>query len=192
MVGPLSLVSLQHVDRSWHPADDERTLLKAPITPFIVVFCHIIAHPFETSEDLQLLAEFVVTLYELRRFSDGMVKMYKLCDVFSKVANLYVRAKTSESSNEAELNAGTITDSASSNWIGQPAVDDIDEYLSAIGFAPPPAPAINELSADMTGDMPFDASYLADWYAGNSSLMGLLEQDIGYSLNSGEWPGPTA
>jgi hypothetical protein len=62
----------------------------------------------------------------------------------------------------------------------QPAINDIDGYLSAIGFAPP---ATENFANTATGNEQLDASYLNDWFYGNSSLMGLLEQDINY-----EWP----
>ena len=66
-----------------------------------------------------------------------------------------------------------------SKWIGQPAVNEIDEYLSIMGFAPP---AIASGGPDPFGsNADFDASFLTDWYQGNSSLIGLLEQDLMFS-----------
>lgn len=164
-----------------------RTLLKGPITPFTVTFCHIIAHPLATSADLALLAEFVATLKDLRRFSEGMVKLYRLCDIFCNVANLYVQAKEKESrSFNATTQPGiTIVDS-SAEWIGQPAVNDIDEYLATMGFAPPPASAANVVPNPMDSNLDLDASFLMDWYQGNSSLMGFLEQDLSYPGESGD------
>ncbi|KAK0276305.1 hypothetical protein LTR35_010630 [Friedmanniomyces endolithicus] len=149
------------------------TLLKAPITPFTVTFCHIIAHPFMADADLGLLADYVATLKDLRRFSDGMIKMYRLCDVFCKVATLYVHAKI----NEAKQ-GGKIQYHDTPAWIGQPAVNDIDGYLSTIGFAPPPPGGIEGGPDVFGGDEDFDASFLLDWYEGNNSLMGFLEQDL--------------
>ncbi|TKA67746.1 hypothetical protein B0A55_07789 [Friedmanniomyces simplex] len=150
------------------------TLLKAPITPFTVTFCHIIAHPFTADTDLSLLAEFVATLKDLRRFSDGMVKLYRLCDVFCKVATLYIQAKVNEAGQRGELQ---YRDTPLPNWIGQPAVNDIDGYLSTIGFAPPPG-SLNGGPGIFGSNEDFDASFLNDWYEGNNSLMGFLEQDL--------------
>ena len=141
-----------------------RSLLKAPITPFLVVFCSIIAHPSTSSGDLELLIAFVATLHDLRRFSDGMLKMYALCDIFCKVATLYVRAKGKEARLEP-----------SADWMGQPAVNDIDGYLSTMGFAPFPADA-NVMLNELGGNDEF--SFLSDWHEGSNSLMGFLEQDL--------------
>ncbi|KAI7231683.1 hypothetical protein KC330_g6295 [Hortaea werneckii] len=169
------------------------TLLKAPITPFIVTFCHITAHPFSTKDDLQLLADFVATLKELCRFSDGMAKLHKLCDVFCKVADLYVRAKALEATQVNNTmsynNAGNA--SAVPDWMGQPAVNDIDDYLSTIGFAPPATMPLNGYSDASLQTTQFDPSYLTGWYAGSSSIMGLLEQDMPFPdvANAGQWPG---
>ncbi|KAK5143958.1 hypothetical protein LTR32_004014 [Rachicladosporium monterosium] len=149
------------------------TLLKAPITPFTVTFCHIIAHPFMADADMGLLADYVATLKDLRRFSDGMIKMYRLCDVFCKVATLYVHAKI----NEAKQ-GGQVEYHDTPAWIGQPAVNDIDGYLSTIGFAPPPPGGIDGGPDMFGGNEDFDASFLLDWYEGNNSLMGFLEQDL--------------
>ncbi|KAK0943842.1 hypothetical protein LTR29_004606 [Friedmanniomyces endolithicus] len=148
------------------------TLLKAPITPFTVTFCHIIAHPFMADADLGLLADYVATLKDLRRFSDGMIKMYRLCDVFCKVATLYVQAKINEAKQGGEMQYHDTP-----AWIGQPAVNDIDGYLSTIGFAPPPG-GIDGGPDMFGGTEDFDASFLLDWYEGNNSLMGFLEQDL--------------
>ncbi|TKA68876.1 hypothetical protein B0A55_09252 [Friedmanniomyces simplex] len=75
--------------------------------------------------------------------------------------------------------------------IGQPAVNDIDGYLSTIGFAPPPGSV--DGGPDMFGiNEDFDASFLNDWYEGNNSLMGFLEQDMTFpgELDYGYMPGP--
>ena len=74
----------------------------------------------------------------MRTFSDGMIRLHKLCDVFTKVAMPYVRAKTNEAAFETSMSSGVIAnDNTSSGNFGQYAVDDIDEYLSSIGFGPP-------------------------------------------------------
>jgi hypothetical protein len=100
----------------------------------------------------------------------GIAKYARLCDVFQRVAECYVQAKAQEgfgitSGNESSVQATSV----------QPALHDIDGYLSSIGFAPPPAMdgfAANDMNdADMT-------NYLQDWFQGNSSMMGLLEQDF--------------
>lgn len=170
------------------------TLLKGPITPFVVTFCNIVAHPLTTKEDLCLLEEFVRTLQNLRRFSDGMIKLHRLCDVFCKVATLYVRSKASEAKQVPDMDHGSgamapVLD-PNVDWTGQPASNDIDTYLSTMGFAPPSGGNINGEPSGLD-DLAFDPSFLMDWYQGNNSLMGLLEQDTdfwngtGYDFQSG-------
>jgi hypothetical protein len=127
--------------------------------------------------DLQLLSDFVATLKQLYRFSEGMAKLHKLCDTFCKVASLYVRAKYSEAAQKSEVQPEYGMNSLDSNLYGQPMVDDIDNYLLSMGLLPP-SMATEGDPAGMSGDPAFDPSFLNDWYQGNSSLMGLLEQDM--------------
>lgn len=150
------------------------TLLHAPFTPFTVVFCNIIANTLDASEDLRLLADFVATLKSLSSLSEGVAKLYRLCDVFQKVAELYVQAKAQEATrvNLQETNAAPPMQPSM-----QPAINDIDGYLSTIGFAPPPT---ENFANNSLGNDQLDATYLNDWFYGNSSLMGLLEQDLTY------------
>lgn len=150
------------------------TLLHAPFTPFTVTFCYIIANPTNASKDLRLLADFVATLQSLSHFSEGVAKLYRLCDVFQKVADLYVQAKAQEATRM------TLQDNSAAPPMQpsmQPAINDIDGYLSTIGFAPP---ATDNFANNTTGSDQLDATYLNDWFYGNSSLMGLLEQDLTY------------
>jgi hypothetical protein len=154
------------------------------MTPFMVVFCHIITHPFASQQDLQLLGDFVATLEQLFRFSEGMAKLHKLCDTFCKVASLYVRAKYSEAAQKNDLQPEYALNDSASGFYGQPVVDDIDNYLLSMGLLPP-SMATEGQSSEIPGDAAFDPSFLNDWYQGNSSLMGLLEQDLpldGYGL----------
>ena len=154
------------------------TLLHAPFTPFTVTFCHVIANPTTANEDLQLLGDFVSMLKSLSHLSEGVSKLYRLCDVFQKVADLYVKAKAQEAERMTmqSNNAAPITQPSM-----QPAINDIDGYLSAIGFAPP---ATDTFADKSTVGNQSDATYLNDWFYGNSSLMGMLEQDITYPT----WP----
>jgi len=59
-----------------------------------------------------------------------------------------------------------------------PAINDIDGYLSTIGFAPPTGAGAGKGTAEPSVDQYFDADYLNEWFSGNTSLMGLLEQDF--------------
>lgn len=150
------------------------TLLHAPFTPFTVTFCHIIANPTDATQDLRLLGDYVATLRSLSHLSEGVGKLYRLCDVFQKVADLYVRAKAEEASRMVLQSKNAVPIMQPSI---QPAINDIDNYLSAIGFGPPP---IDNFANNSTDSAQLDAIYLNDWLYGNSSLMGLLEQDLTY------------
>ena len=136
-----------------------------------MTFCHIIANPTAANTALQLLAGFVATLQSLSHLSEGAAKLYSLCDVFQKVADLYVQAKTQEATRIAMTRMNSVQPAMD---FMQPAMDDIDEYLSVIGFAPPVTESFPGASAN---DRHLDADYLNDWFNGNSSLIGLLEQD---------------
>lgn len=157
------------------------TLLHAPFTPFTVVFCHIIANAGSADTDLQLLGDFVATLRSLSHLSEGVAKLYRLCDVFQKVADLYVQAKAQEAA-RASLQNSSSSAVPSAPPSMQPAINDIDGYLSAIGFAPPMQDNFSS-GASVPGNQ-LDANYLNDWFYGSSSLMGLLEQDLTYPT----WP----
>jgi hypothetical protein len=149
-----------------------RTLFHAPFTPFTVTFCHIIAKPLHGNDDLVLLAEFVATLRSLEYLSEGVAKLYRLCDIFQKVAELYTQAKIQEvnrGDQQRDRSAVPVTDSR------QPAIDDIDGYLSTIGFAPP---SMDSFDSTLVDDAQLDADHLSNWFHGNNSLMGLLEQDL--------------
>ena len=154
-----------------------RTTLNAPLTPFTVVFCHIIANHNDAQDDLQLLEKFVMGLQSARQISEGVEKFYQLCSVFWKVAEAYVRAKNEEAKFLHSSNSMSASNMQNTSW--QPAIGELDGYLSALGFAPllPSAghsdvyPASSAMETDMS-------THLYDWYSGNASLYGLLEQDL--------------
>jgi hypothetical protein len=133
-----------------------------------VTFCHIIANPLNGDDDLCLLAEFVATLRSLEYLSEG--------------AELYTQAKIQEANRHNQRNDSSsdpVTESM------QPAINDIDGCLSSIGFAPPSTPGT--FSGALVDDAQLDADYLSNWFDGNNTLMGLLEQD----LASTGWPDVT-
>ncbi|PVI00035.1 hypothetical protein DM02DRAFT_614634 [Periconia macrospinosa] len=72
------------------------SILQAPFTPFIVIFCNAVLHCDPT--DLNSLAEFTHSLESCRTVSEGADKLYKMCHLFLQVAKLYVDAKTKEAS----------------------------------------------------------------------------------------------
>ncbi|CAI6230604.1 unnamed protein product [Periconia digitata] len=141
------------------------SILQAPFTPFIVIFCNAVLHCDPT--DLSSLADFVQSLESCRTVSEGADKLYKMCYLFLQVAKLYVDAKTKESvastpsmtaerrarnasaGSEAGFEAaGTgisgggaagMRQGGSSTATTLNAIGQFDPYLSALGLMPNPA-----------------------------------------------------
>lgn len=153
-----------------------RITLNTPLTPFTVLFCHIIANHKDCKEDLQLLERFIRSMHRSRSVSEGAEKFYQLCSIFWKVAEVYVHVKNTEEQNIQETN-GEAQDAQRTDL--QPIIGDFDEHLSALGLAPQPFQLgpTDLLSSEfpLEEDM---STYLQDWYSGNASLYGLLEQDL--------------
>ena len=66
------------------------TLLHTPFTPFLVIFCHIIET--QSTSDLTMLGDFLQTLQPARGISSAIEKMFLVCDVFHRVAKLFIGA----------------------------------------------------------------------------------------------------
>ncbi|RYP52655.1 hypothetical protein DL768_002211 [Monosporascus sp. mg162] len=66
------------------------TLLHTPFTPFLVIFCHIIKN--QSTDDLKILGDFIGTLQPARGVSSSVEKMFLVCNVFYRVAKLFVEA----------------------------------------------------------------------------------------------------
>lgn len=152
--------------------------LNVPLTPFTVLFCHIIANIKDCEKDLKLLERFVRSMHRSRGVSDGTEKLYQLCSVFWNVAKAYVQVKNQEVSGVYGSGSGMLIGTNQAN--AQPVTGDFDEYLSALGLAPQP---VQTTSTDLTApgfqleeDM---SNYLQDWWSGNGNLYGLLDQDLG-------------
>ena len=152
---------------------DHRITLNTPLTPFTVLFCHIISRQADCADDLHLLKRFIRSLQYSRNVSEGADKFYQLCSVFWKVAEAYVQVKDTETRNMQLTGQEMDPDTQ------QPNIDDFDEYLTALGLAPQPfyanATTLPDSELPLDNDM---SAYLQDWYSGNASLYGLLEQDL--------------
>jgi hypothetical protein len=72
------------------------TLLHTPFTPFLVIFSHTIET--QSLEDLKLLSDFAETMRPAQGISSGIDKMYLICDVFHRVAKLFLEASARSSS----------------------------------------------------------------------------------------------
>nr|POE46225.1 hypothetical protein CFP56_73187 [Quercus suber] len=147
-----------------------RVVLNTPLTPFTVLFCHIIANHHEVQDDLDLIRDYVVSLRPACQLSDGIEKFYRMCSVFWKVAEAYVSAKLSEEASRLK-NVSPTTQNLES------VMGEFDGYLSSLGFAPVP-PELEVESATSGAAASDMSSYLYDWYSGNASLYGLLEQNF--------------
>ena len=166
------------------------TLLHAPFTPFTMAFSTIIAHPARSIKDLSLLADFTAALGTLSHVSESVAKLYRICDVLQKVADLYVKAKAQEAAQLYDTTAAvaaarSISGGAVNVSTSQPdppvqsTLRNIDGCLSAIGIVP----AVTQYPdgtpmRDNSNHQPDDVNYLHDWFQGNGSLMGLLEHDL--------------
>lgn len=141
-------------------------LLNSPLTPFTVIFCEVISHHQNSTDDLQLMRSYVASLFPACQLSTGVQKFYDLCSVFLRVAEAYTAAKIAEDANRSE-DAGFVT-------------GEFDEYLSSLGLAP--FPQVNDVASETS-------AHLHDWFTGNASLYGLLDMGISGVGNSGDGMG---
>ncbi|KAL1913209.1 hypothetical protein Sste5344_000756 [Sporothrix stenoceras] len=132
------------------------TVLYAPFTPLIVMFCHVIemashCHQAEGSlaedeitTDLAHLEAFAASLQPLVSLSQAIARMHSLSRLLHQLATLYVQAKRTEEAVEDE----TPTTAANTNHETQMHIDsagmqtvgtDLDLYLSQLGFLPDPS-----------------------------------------------------
>ena len=161
-------------------------LLHAPLTTFTGIFYNIIANPSDSQEDVQLLEDFVASLEPARRLSDPIEKFYQLCSAFVRVAQAYVRAKAQRQPTRNSDVAPRIASQAL-----QPAIGLYDQHSPALGRSSPRTAITNSmvtgvaLSNATTNDFEQQQQQFLDmtqssqeWYSGNASLFGLLEQDF--------------
>jgi hypothetical protein len=148
-----------------------------------VTFCHIIANPTVANADLCLLADFVATLQSFSHMSDGIEKLYRLCDIFQRVADLYIKAKVQEANGTHPQWDGLMAPTTAAAPT-QPSISDMDGHLSAMGFAPPAVFDGGGLAGSSTENAEFDANYLQDWFSGNSSLTEFLEYNMTLTPNN--------
>lgn len=142
--------------------------------------------------------------------SEGAERMHKLCRVFYQVAKLYVEAKARESESQSSqrrenrpnlstvglADVGghqmTMSEPDAFQWQAQ----EFNPYLNALGFMPgleftEPASG-NVAYCNNSADAPNNPTWssesmdynstvgIQDWFSGNQSIMGLLEQDLDF------------
>lgn len=158
-----------------------RNIIYVPFTPVIILFCHIV----ETSdeEDLRRLADFTDSLQPVCAASEAVAKFHRICQVLHNVASLCIRAKAQRRQDPHDRDHDMA-------MVG----DNIDMYLSQLGFMPQFGGAGNPLAGGGAsgqfgggdgGDMPgvgfaaaSQASELGNWFSGNTHILGLLEEDL--------------
>lgn len=160
-----------------------RYIIHLPFTPFIVIFCNVIA----TSDlsDLANLQAFLSTLESAAKRSEAAEKLYHLCFILHRVAALYVEAKS-------RSNVGTPSNDDFVHW----PVGELGPYLNALGFAPhdmslgtesgfsvggAAGTAINHEQRSLDSQKgEAQAANLEDWFSGAQHIMGLLEEDLSF------------
>ncbi|KAF1997763.1 hypothetical protein P154DRAFT_547189 [Amniculicola lignicola CBS 123094] len=168
------------------------SILQAPFTPFIVVFCNAITQCDPT--DLGSLSDFVLSLEPCRTIAEGADKLYKMCHLFLQVAKIYVEAKTKEKeAHQASTAAGQ--DGFYDTAEGGQSMDfstmtQFDPYLSALGLVPnsgwplPAYPAMegfqgmDGLGTGVPGGQAGSRNTVQDWFSGSRYIMGLMEDDV--------------
>ncbi|KAI4621494.1 uncharacterized protein J4E87_006711 [Alternaria ethzedia] len=118
------------------------SVLQAPFTPFIVIFCHSIqkADTSDVEPDLNSLSEFVGSLESCRTISEGADKLYKMCHLFLRVARLYVTAKKQDAASRSrgvmQNNQSGYYTTVDGTQLDLNAMSQFDPYLSALGLMP--------------------------------------------------------
>lgn len=138
------------------------TILYAPFTPFLVIFSNVLATA--NTDDLARLHDFVDSISD-SDFSNGARKMHHVCEMFYRIAKLYVLAKQAQ---QPEDTAVAVPSLDSTPYSGGPDLNTLNPYLNAIGFAGDPM-------LDLNNGINPDAG---DWFQGNQWVMGLLDDDL--------------
>lgn len=140
------------------------TVLYAPFTPLIVMFCHVIemasryhqaegrlVQEGEITSDLAHLEAFAASLQPLASLSHAIARMHSLSRLLHQLATLYVQAKRVEEAVEdetpttavnnmsADPETGTQMQIDSAAGMMQTVGTDLDLYLSQLGFLPDPS-----------------------------------------------------
>ncbi|KAH8196921.1 hypothetical protein TruAng_008907 [Truncatella angustata] len=135
-----------------------RTLLFAPFTPLIAIFCHAIERLDEG--DLRELESFIVSLEPVCPLSESTEQLHRLAQALHNIAYLYIKAKKSQFGMQDTV----------------PMERDFESYLTRLGLM---VPATGHTGYDNVATGPPQNQPLGGWFAGNVTMMGLLEEDLG-------------
>lgn len=148
------------------------------------MFCYVIST--SNSEDLQRLGEFVTSLQSSSQATEAANRFYRLCYVFHQVATLYVEANSRTKGTDGGLVTQLLPEDLELTDVPW---SEFDQYLNALGFAPPKAIAPDGEPSTTAGSFdtisgfspaPDPPGSLESWFQGNQYMMGLLEQDLSY------------
>ncbi|KAH6653155.1 hypothetical protein BKA67DRAFT_519399, partial [Truncatella angustata] len=134
------------------------TLLFAPFTPLIAIFCHAIERLDEG--DLRELESFIVSLEPVCPLSESTEQLHRLAQALHNIAFLYIKAKKSQFGMQDTV----------------PMERDFESYLTRLGLM---VPATGHTGYDNVATGPPQNQPLGGWFAGNVTMMGLLEEDLG-------------
>ncbi|KAM5385702.1 hypothetical protein ACJZ2D_000901 [Fusarium nematophilum] len=165
------------------------TLLFAPFTPFIVLFCHIIESKSEA--DLNRLHAFATSIESAPPLSDAASKMRHLFQVLYNVALHYVECISVPSGGQAQANDNFALN-ANLTALGFPPINHEDGGQQDVTWVPAQdqsASLQHALDGDATALEGLDGQggthptmwightmELEEWFKGNHNMMGLLEE----------------
>lgn len=129
--------------------------LYTPLTPFTVLFTHVIHNHEDGRADLRLLNDFVESLKPARHVSGTIDRFHSLCSKFCQIAEAYISAKSQEA-----------------------VMTEFDNYLSTLGLLSAPTNLGNGFEMDTTTSW-VPPTY-QDWYSGNVGLYGLIDHETDF------------
>ncbi|KAJ9636366.1 hypothetical protein H2199_008041 [Coniosporium tulheliwenetii] len=173
----------RNAGRNIWPEYIQWTILHCPFTPFMVVFCHVIATL--SAEDLARLEAFVRSLQPTGRSSEGLDKAYRLFNLFYVLAKSYVQCKTGPSVDITQPGASSF------DLLANQGSEEFDRYFAALGWMPgttsyntngtatsqalqPQQPYVE--AGD--GSIPGQQLDLGGWFNSNQYFASLLEEDL--------------
>lgn len=122
------------------------------------MFCYAIEHL--DANDLHQLEAFAMSIEHVSPHSEAIEQLHRLAQALYNIAFLYVEAKTSHMGMQDDM----------------PLERDFETYLSQLGLMMPATDGGTSFSNVPTGSA--QSAPLGGWFAGNVSMMGLLEEDM--------------
>lgn len=155
------------------------TLLHTPFTPFLVIFCHIIET--QSPSDLAMLENFLQTMQPARGTSSAIEKMYLVCDVFHRVAKLFIGAAARDPS----FSNPTTPDHPTQTQLRK----ELDPFMTRIGINNAYDAGFNATNFDPytpSDDTMYDMNTfipggnMGEWYSKDQLITTLLGNDFNF------------